>query len=117
VNADYKLRDGYPKLDCHAEWRRYRKLFWTSIALFVSWLPYGILIFTLARASRTTETIGPLIFLGAYMTLFLSVSIMGSNFRCPRCGYRFFAWGPFGLGHNSFARACRNCKLQKWTCS
>jgi hypothetical protein len=51
-----------------------------------------------------------------YVVVLVVFSINVSNFACPRCGNCFYAWGPWGLGHNSFARKCRNCGLRKWQC-
>ena len=111
----YKVRAGYPKSTCADEWAKHRKLqrlFWI---LFAAWIPYGALVgLPLAALHIRVEWAFAAVI--PYMLVWLILGNVAAAFRCPRCGSRFYAWGPWGLGHNSFARKCRNCGLGKWQC-
>jgi hypothetical protein len=85
--------------------------------MFVLWIPYGILIMT--TLGKFERTLGPLMFvllIGYMVTLVVLSNMVWVRFRCPRCGSRFTAWGPWGMGYSSFKRQCRNCGLRKWQC-
>jgi hypothetical protein len=116
IDANYKVRDGYPKQNCAEEWTKHRKRTHIVWGLFAGWIPYGffvgitVLNWLRLRPSFAFAAVVP------YMLALVIFSNVVSAFRCPRCGSRFYAWGPWGLGHNSFARKCRNCGLRKWQC-
>ena len=116
-DLNYRVRDGYPKADCALSWARYRELARVAWILFAGWIPYGLLV-SLVLGHLVAELSSGWIFAAVvpYIAALVIVANMAGNLRCPRCGYRFFALGPFGLGHNSFARKCRNCGLKKWQC-
>jgi hypothetical protein len=84
--------------------------------MLVGWIPYG---FVVIKVCTWLRIFSPLIFvlLGFYIVGFLIVGNLASGFRCPRCGAGFCTFGPWGIGHNSFARKCGNCGLRKWACS
>jgi hypothetical protein len=112
----YRIRDGFPKTNCAELWAKHRKLNRIGWSLFAGWIPYGIVIIQVF--SRWLHAKDWLVFgaLGLYAIGWVAVMNFVSAFRCPRCGSRFYAWGPWGMGHNSFARKCRNCGLRKWQC-
>jgi hypothetical protein len=113
----YLVRDGHPsKLDCAEEWKKHRIRTRIAWGLFAGWLPYGFLVSFLLRFlhSQVDFAFGAAIVPYAFTWIILSIAV--SNFRCPQCGNRFYSWGPGGMGHNSFARKCRNCGLRKWRC-
>lgn len=113
------VRVGYPLANCEKAWRRHRIVTRWCWGLFLGWLPYGVLVgFPSERVIARWHLPGWLAFIPfvAYMLAFLVVGNVQARFRCPRCGSRFYAFGPFGLGHNGFARKCSNCQLRKWNC-
>jgi len=116
-----KVREGYPLPDCEAAWAKHRK--WTRITwgLFLGWIPFAFSVIELLEIQPKrfgVETPAAIVFtlFGGYVLSLIIISNIVSAFRCPRCGARFYAWGPWGLGHNGFARKCRNCGLKKWQC-
>jgi hypothetical protein len=40
----YKVRDGYPKVNCAEEWTKHRQRTRIVWLLFAGWIPYGFLI-------------------------------------------------------------------------
>ncbi len=109
-----EVREGYPVADFGAVWEKYRKYFWISIAMFVGWMPFGVVIIGGLERWNLNWAVFPAI--AIYIVAMSAASIKASGLRCPRCGSRFFEWGPFGAGHNPFARKCGNCGLKKWQC-
>jgi hypothetical protein len=101
-----------PKI-CLEQWTKHRKQTRIVWALFVGWIPYGIFVLR-TETSTHSDYVG--LALIPYVLVLMIVSAKASWFRCPRCRERFYAWGPWGLGHNGFARKCRNCGLRKWQC-
>lgn len=116
-------KPGYPLPDCPAAWRTHRKWQRLSWILFALWLPFGACVFYLLEALPQKmwgrEAPAPVVFglLGTYAIAWVVVCNLAAAMKCPNCGFGFFAWGPWGLGHNTFARKCRNCGLRKWECS
>jgi hypothetical protein len=111
-----KIRAGYPKQDCAEEWtkhRNHKRFVW---ALFIGWIPYGGLVVFILNLLHMRAAFVFVAALVPYILALVVFTNMASIFRCPRCGSRFYAWGPRGVGHNSFARNCRNCGLRKWKC-
>jgi hypothetical protein len=100
--------------NCSEEWAEHRKQTRIVWVLFAGWIPYGALSFMLLNWLHLAAAIWVAIILYVIVLVVFSVSV--SNFACPRCGERFYAWGRWGLGHNSFARKCGNCGLRKWQC-
>ncbi len=114
--VSYKMRAGYPKDNCAEEWtkhRKYKRIVWI---LFAGWIPYGCLVVFILSRLHTTAAAAFVAALIPYILALVIFANLVSIFRCPKCGSRFYAWGPWGLGHNSFARKCRNCGLHKWQC-
>jgi hypothetical protein len=100
--------------NCAEAWTkrgRYTRLTWR---LFLGWIPYGVLAFTLSELLNIPGLV--ILAIVPYVLALIIVSNLASRFRCPRRGSLFYAWNPFGWGHNGFARKCRNCGLQKWQC-
>ena len=109
------VHPNFPQRTCLESWQRHRSRCRWSWGLLAGWIPFGMALIKTADALRLPTPI----FIacgGAYIVALMGVSFSVNLFRCPRCGHRFYAWGPFGLGHNSFARKCRNCGLRKWKC-
>jgi hypothetical protein len=44
IDANYKVRDGYPKQNCAEEWTKHRKRTRIVWGLFAGWLPYGFFV-------------------------------------------------------------------------
>jgi hypothetical protein len=90
-------------------WKRYR--FWARLRLvgILGWLPYGALVGFVTDALRLPGAFTPLAL--TWMGLLGVVAVRASRFRCPRCGETFFQRG---LRHNSMAKRCLHCGLQKW---
>lgn len=107
----YVIRD--PQ-SCSEEWAKHRKQARIVWALVAGWIPYAALSFLLLNWLHVVAAIWVAII--SYLLVLVVFSSRFSNFACPKCGERFYAWGPWGLGHNSFARKCRNCGLHKWKC-
>jgi hypothetical protein len=107
---DWKSKPGYPKPDMELEWQKHKRLTRINWGLFFGWIPFGAFVMSFF------QRLG-FILLGAYAITLVVIANIAGNFHCPRCGYRFYAMGPWGLGHNTFARRCRNCGLEKWECT
>jgi hypothetical protein len=115
VSMRGEIREGFPIEDCAGAWAGHRRYTHVTWALFFCWIPYGALVFEVFQELlHLPNFVIPVIV--PYVLALIIVSNLVSRFRCPRCGSRFYAWGPFGLGHNGFARKCRNCGLRKWKC-
>jgi hypothetical protein len=114
-DASYKVRDGFPKQNCAEEWAKHRKRTRVVWGLFAGWIPYVFFVIAVLNWLHVRTTFA-FVALVPYILAFVIFGNVVSVFRCPRCGSRFYAWGPWGLGHNSFARKCRNCGLRKWQC-
>jgi hypothetical protein len=116
MNAtNYQVVNGYPKQNCSEEWAKHRKLKIAFWGLFAGWIPCGFLVITATNWLKFPNYALAAIVV-PYALAWIVLHIIVSNFRCPRCGSRFYAWGPWGLGHNGFATKCRNCGLRKWQC-
>jgi hypothetical protein len=99
---------------CSEQWTKHRKQQWIALALFVGWIPYGLLVLHIQGWTHS-DYAGLALF--PYMVALLVVSAKVFWFRCPRCDERFYMRGPWGLGgHNPFTGKCRNCGLRKWQC-
>jgi hypothetical protein len=114
-DPSYKVRDGYPKVNCAEEWTKHRQRTRIVWLLFAGWIPYGFLINIVLTWLHVPINFA-FVAVIPYLVAFVISSNVVSMFRCPRCGSRFYAWGPWGLGHNAFARSWRNCGLRKWQC-
>ena len=90
--------------------RRYSRL---TLGLILGWIPFGASIGSIAHFQWVWIAF-PL--MGGYAVALIAFANLAASLRCPRCGSRFFAFGPIGIGHNPFARKCGNCKLPKWQC-
>jgi len=99
---------------CRVAWRRHR------IVEGLLWLLIGAEVLLVAAITThvvaTRFSLRVYLFEGGYLLLVLVLGVIHGRFCCPRCGYRFNAWGPDGGGHNSLARVCRHCHLHKWQC-
>jgi hypothetical protein len=114
--VNYKVRDGYP-VDYASAWAAHRKVRRVLWGLLAGWIPYGAFVGVIILGLFPGLNSGWIfVAVAPYLIALGVVANLVGNFRCPRCGFRFFAWGPFGLGHNTFARKCRNCGLKKWQC-
>lgn len=111
-----EVREGYPIANCSEVWAKHRRYTRLSWGLFLGWIPYGGLIGGIFLAWLHLPSSFAFAAVVPYVLALITVSQIVSMFRCPRCGSRFYAWGPFGLGRNGFARKCRNCGLLKWQC-
>src|SRR5580704_1320405 len=95
--ASYKMRAGYPKDNCTEEWtkhRKYKRMVWI---LFAGWIPYGSLVVLIVSRLHTTAGF---VFVAALIPYILALVIFAnlvSIFRCPKCGSRFYGWGPWAL--------------------
>jgi hypothetical protein len=114
--AGYKIRGGYPRVDCGELWEQHRRRTWICWGMFFGWIPYGAAVFRLLSLIHLSESPVIVILLGGYILTWVVLGCLVGQFRCPRCGGRFYAWGPWGLGHNGFKRSCRNCGLRKYQC-
>ena len=92
--------------------RRRSRLWW---CLFLGLIPTIILVgFAMDLVSPgLAARSDPSIFFGAWMVAFLTATIYWGEFRCPRCGKRFFRTRLGGV--NGFARHCPHCGLRKWS--
>jgi len=117
--AYWKVRDGYPLPNCEEAWKVHAR--WAAYSL---WMGIGILPFTmgtfafeewLSRFIRLPDalTFLPVLF---YLAVFVIVAYVKQQFRCPRCGARFYRWGPWGIFKGGIVRECYNCGLKKWAC-
>jgi hypothetical protein len=109
-----EVRDGFPLEDFAEAWNGHRKRKQLMWALFLGWLPFGAFVIGGLERWGLNWAVFPAF--GLYFIALMVASNKASNFRCPRCDSRFYAWGPWGMGHNGFARKCGNCQLSKWQC-
>jgi hypothetical protein len=107
-------REGYPLPDCPAVWAKHRKRLHFLVGLWVGWVPFGVLV-TMGLRRLGILPWAP-VFVVLYMLAIIVAAILWGTFRCPRCGHKFYARGPFGLLQNKLARKCRNCGLRKYQC-
>jgi hypothetical protein len=118
LRVNYKVRDGNPRTDCSAEWMGHRKIWRTFWTLLAGFFPINLAVeWVYFRLFPESNFNFPFAAGVAYLAAIVVVANLTSFFRCPRCGFRFYASGPFGLGHNPGRRNCGNCGLQKWQCS
>lgn len=115
----YKVRDGYPLANCAAAWSRHRTITRWCWGLLLGWVPFCILVFEafqpILKRLHAPEWFAFLPFAAFVLAIIVLGNIQGT-FRCPQCGSRFYAFGPWGIGYNSYARNCRNCGLRKYEC-
>src|ERR1700677_3319317 len=45
--SEYKVRAGYPRPDCAAEWKRHKRNLWIYLAMIPGWMLYGFLVLKL----------------------------------------------------------------------
>jgi hypothetical protein len=91
------------------QWQRYRK---TNRAFWFVWLgflPFFVLV-SGPVAQWSENVAGGLLF--AWIFAFFVVGIRAGNFRCPRCGKRFFSTWWY---HNGWSSKCLHCGLPKWS--
>ena len=110
------VREGYPKSNCLELWERHKRFTHTLWGLFPGWIPYGFLVIEALIVGLHLPMNSVFVAIVPYALALVIVENAVSSFRCPRCGSRFYAWGPFELGLNGFARKCRNCGLPQWQC-
>lgn len=119
----YKRKPGYPVADCPAVWQRYRKAQRFSLTLVVLWpviVALNLVFLAILPLLVWHRAVAAPVFfsvLGFSGSVLVLVGKTALSLRCPNCGYRFFAWGPWGLLHSRYTRKCRNCGLYKWTCN
>jgi hypothetical protein len=109
-----ELRGGYPVADFAAVWAKYRRWRWIKWGLFLGWVPFIVAFSDRMEHWHQEWAVFPV--LAICLVTLIAASWITSRLRCPRCGSRFFEFGPFGLGQNPFARKCGNCELGKWQC-
>jgi hypothetical protein len=109
------VRDDYPKPNCAEEWAKHRKRTYIVWGLFAGWIPFCFFGVTILNWLHIRSGLAFMVVMSYLIGLMIFATLV-SAFRCPRCGNRFYAWGSRGIGHNSFARKCRNCGLCKWQC-
>jgi hypothetical protein len=109
-----EVKEGYPLEDFAKAWASHRKYTWLAWGFFLGWIPFGVFVIGPLERLRWDWAVFPA--LGIYLIGLIISSNLASRFRCPRCGSRYYTWGPLGLGHNGFARKCGNCRLRKWFC-
>lgn len=93
-------------------WRRLRVHRWILFGGWLGWLPYGILIMNLRRATGVAAL--PPIMMASYALAWLANGIALGFMPCPRCGRRFSSRKDFGNRYakgysNAFTRRCLNC--------
>ena len=118
TDAPVRARPGFPRSDCERRWRRHRRWLSITLTLAVAWIPFslffGILLYLLATPHHfSADVFAPAVLFGI---LFLTVGHYTAEFRCPRCGNRFYTWAPGGVLNNSFSRHCHICGLKRWHC-
>ena len=109
---------GYPLDDdgCADSWKTYKKQMRVFWAFSLGWMPFGGLVALLILTWLKLSSVFAFVPMFAYMFAWLVCANIPVRLRCPQCGARFFAFGPWGLGTNQFARKCRNCGLKKFAC-
>lgn len=112
----YKMRDGYPKLDCAKEWKRHRRNKWIVWLLVPGWIPYGVLVVFIMATLNVQSDRAFAVAMSAYAFAEGVFTLRVSFFPCPRCGSSFKAWSQWGLGYKGTPEKCRNCGLGKWQC-
>jgi hypothetical protein len=93
------------------QWQRYRRNSRAVWFFWLGWLPFGALVVFPAMRFTGSEKLG--FGLGfAWMLAFGVFGIRAGNFRCPRCGNKFFSTRWY---QNSWSFKCVHCGLPKWS--
>lgn len=102
------------------QWQDYRKRERLLLFAIIGLLPAGvafILVTLLLFANRPhTDTLGEVFGL-CWMALYAFAGTRLSNFRCPRCGNKFFIRRRFAFfsDYRMFAQKCVHCGLPKYS--
>jgi Cytochrome oxidase complex assembly protein 1 len=85
-------------------WQKYRRAKWRLIVLALGWMPFGVLIWSIASLNRELELVSFLIVVYALYLFYTLVQF--ELIRCPNCGVRlhfrrsFRTCGGCGIGIN-----------------
>jgi hypothetical protein len=117
--AYWGVREGYPVSNCEEVWKIHGQWSAWFFGLGLGLLPFVMATFALAEwLRRFVQFPDWLAFLPVWM-YFAALVILGyvkQQLRCPRCGARFYRWGPWGIFKGGIVRDCSNCGLKKWQC-
>jgi hypothetical protein len=103
------MRGDHNGIPYEQQWREYRRLQRLALGLWLGWIPFGAVVFALTSSFRPEIlTVG---LLSAWMAVFVIAGMREGNFRCPRCGRKFFSKKWY---HNGWASRCLHCQLPKW---
>jgi len=92
-------------------WADYLKRRNLLTVVFVGYMPWGMLVFSISRPLHFPEMLTSALIVAWFLAFPVS-AIRLSSWSCPRCGNWFFAKWWY---HNSFARKCVHCRLpKKW---
>jgi hypothetical protein len=101
-----------PMSDYQYAWENCGKL--TSQFVFALIVQLSIIAASIYFTPAIRHHFVPVVALQAgWLVIFVATAIRLHNFRCPRCGEKFFV-SP-GYYHNVFARRCLNCGLPKYS--
>ena len=118
--AYWGVREGYPVSNCEEVWKIHGQWSAWFSGLGLGFLPFVMATFAfvewLRRFVRFPDWLAFLLIL-LYFAAFVIIGYVKQHFRCPRCGARFYRWGPWGLFQGGITRDCYNCGLKKWECS
>lgn|SRR5215469_4967208 len=112
----YEVREGYPKPNCAAEWKRHRRSKWMIWILAAGWIPYGVAVVFILAVLNIPSDKALATAMSAYVLASGIFTARVSFFRCPRCGDNFRGWSQWGAGYRDISEKCRNCGLRKWQC-
>lgn len=93
-------------------WTSYRLWYVASIALFLAYAPYMLLVVRAAPAFVRER--GILLPFLAYAAVWILAQTVVRRWPCPRCGKHFFGTPVFNVVPLFLIGACRNCGLRKY---
>jgi hypothetical protein len=94
-------------------WRKLRLLRLYVILVWVSFLPFALLVFKVMDHFPQFHALGLVLLIP--MVAFWIFGYRMNNFQCPRCGKRFDPLGTFNGWGNGWGKRCAHCGLAKWS--
>jgi hypothetical protein len=97
--------------DYKRAWQELRRLRLYAALLWLSFLPFTVIMFKVMAHHPTFGQIA------LFIPIVLGWVLLGkfNTFRCPRCGVAFDPLGSMNAWANSWGKRCARCGLAKWS--
>lgn len=104
------------KFPYQKQWEEYRKL--RNISFGVFFIPYLLIfllgvLFQFLKFSINVNVLVQLVIFFIWVFCYLLTSKNFYNWKCPRCGHRYFTWST-GKTNPIFLDQCQRCNLWKY---